>query len=106
MSAVVRLAAMRGAAIAVEAVRIGIGVEAERFDLADAGRRQPGDNEGFEIEMGPARRSLAEVALVSGIQGQQPLLEAMVDFVIAAGNGRAEAAPADGSGTAAMPTRT
>ncbi len=45
-AAVIGLAPMGGAAIAEEAVRIGIGAQARIRDLADAGPLEPGDDVG------------------------------------------------------------
>ena len=42
---------MGGAAVAEEAVGIGIGVEAERLGAGHAGLGEPGEDIGFEVEL-------------------------------------------------------
>jgi len=50
VAAVVGLGAMRGAAVAAKASRIGIGKKAEIFDVPDAGALQPRRDIAAEIE--------------------------------------------------------
>src|SRR5215469_6025947 len=52
--AVIRLGAMDGAAVAEKAVRIGIGAQAEIFDMADAGAGEARGDIAREIEQGMA----------------------------------------------------
>ena len=66
LSAIVGLAAMRGAAEAVEAVRVGISVEVERLDLTDPRGDQPMDDIGFEVEVRLAGRPSTKKRALSG----------------------------------------
>ena len=64
MSPVVGLAAMGGAAVAVEAVGVGISVEVQRFDFADARARSAGGRHrlrGRSAACRPVRREKARV---------------------------------------------
>src|SRR4051812_30606753 len=78
------------AAEAEKAISVGISVEVEGFDLADAGRNQAVDHIGFEIEMRLARGSRVKEALVLGISVQEARAEILVDLIAWLGNARAD----------------
>ena len=79
MSPVIGLSAVRSAAVGIEAAGVGIGIEAERFDLTDACGGEAGEDVGFEVEMRLACRASREEALI-----------AVIDLVIAGGDGGAD----------------
>jgi len=80
LSTVVWLAPVSGAAEAVETAAVGVGVEAERFDLADACGRQARDDIGLEVEMRLAGRSGdEELAISFGLLGEARM-KAVVDL--------------------------
>src|SRR3954451_6870830 len=78
---VIGLAAVARAAIAVETVRFGIGVEVEGFDGGDAGRPQAVFDIGFQIEVRLAPGRIGEKSLVSRIGLQESRAETLVHFV-------------------------
>src|SRR5262245_4398600 len=90
-AAVVRLAAMSGTAVAVEARGIRVGAEAEVVDLRDSGTTQPGDDIAGEIEqrvMG-ARRGRKK-PLAAGILRLEALDQIAADLVVRLPDHRAE----------------
>ena len=69
MAAVIGFAAVGRAAVAVEAVGIGISVEMKRFDFADPGGEQAMDDVARQVEMRLAGRALGEEAGVGRVVG-------------------------------------
>jgi acyl carrier protein len=51
LAAIVRLAAMGRAAVGEETLRLGIGVEPQRLDPPEPCLGEPGDDEGFQVEL-------------------------------------------------------
>src|SRR5687768_14870023 len=85
-----RFAAVRGAAVGVEAGFVGVCVEAEPFDRADARRFEPRGDVAFEVEPGVAFAALLEEPRVEGVGDDEPRLEIGVDLVARLGDARAD----------------
>ena len=66
---------------AEEAVRIGVGVEVQRLDLADAGGDQAVDDISFKVEVRLARRAFREEAGIVRIGAEETRSESLVDLV-------------------------
>src|SRR5688572_10163613 len=90
LPAISGLAAMGGAAIAEEAVGIGIGVEPERFGPADAGRGEARGDIGLEVELVVPVPAGTEETVVGGIGVGEAAVEGLVDFVAAPRDRRAD----------------
>jgi hypothetical protein len=72
---------MRRAAIAEEAILVGIGIEAQRLDIPHARRRDARDDIGFDIELVMARPAIGEEELIGRIRRAEAREEAVVDLV-------------------------
>src|SRR4029453_6762329 len=72
---------MGGAAEAVEAVRVGIGVEARDLDFGDARGTKPVGDIGRQVEVRLALRTGDEEALVRGVRVEEAATEALVYFI-------------------------
>src|SRR6476660_8238857 len=83
VTAVVRLAAMGGTAVAEEARRFRIGAEAEVFDALNFSAFEPGLDEARKVEHGVlrARRGSKEFS-VRGVRRREPIDEFGADLVI------------------------
>ena len=82
---------MGGAAVAEEAVRVRIGVEAERLDLPAVRHGQARDDEAFQVELVMAGPAGAEEALVLRILAAAKVRKkALVHLIGSARDGRAD----------------
>src|SRR6476661_1790628 len=88
LATIVRLAAMGRASKAVEAVGVGVGVEGQRFDLADTGCDQAVHDIGFKVEMRLARRAVDKEALVVRVSVDETRAKFLVHFVARLRNAR------------------
>src|SRR5207302_4612215 len=81
LSPVIGLAAVGRAAVAVEALRIGIGVESEGFDRRNSGRPQAVLDISFQIEVRLAPGSIREEPRVSRVGFEEAHAKALVHLV-------------------------
>ena len=80
------IAAMGRSPIAEEAVRVGISIEVERFDLADAGRDEAVDDVSLEVEVRLAGTPFDEEARIVGLMVDEAGAERLVNLVGRLGN--------------------
>src|SRR5215210_5113781 len=86
LAAVARLAAMRGAAVAVEALRVRIGVDAEWLDCPDSRGRQAHGDVTFQVELELAIEPVGkEAPIVRDITGQH-VEQVAADLITAGGD--------------------
>ena len=81
---------MRRAAEAEEPLLGRIGIQPQRLDPRQPGRREPGDDIGLEIELVMVGAGIREEAFVFGIGLAEAAEEAGVDLVAGARDARAE----------------
>src|ERR1043166_6289732 len=83
MAAIIRLAAMRGASIAEEARRIGVGAKAEVLDALDSSTFETGPDVTGQVEQRVARAArLREEAFVVAIGAREPFDEFTAHLVV------------------------
>ena len=90
LPAIARLAAMRGAAEAVETILVGISVQPHRFDRAHPGGGEAVRDIGFQVELRVAGAAGGEEAFVGGVVGLEAALERVIDLVAGARDARAD----------------
>jgi hypothetical protein len=72
---------MDGTAVAVEAVRVGVSVEVQGFDLVDSCGDQAMNDIAFEVELRLAGVSCGEESRIVGVVGQEARAKVLVDLV-------------------------
>src|SRR5687767_14103521 len=81
---------VRAAAIAEEAIGLGIGVEVEGFDLGDTGGEEAVADITGQVEVRPAGRAVGEEAAVALRLNEEAGAESVVYFVGGLGNAWAD----------------
>lgn len=90
LPAVVSFAAVRCAPVAVESLRVRIGVAREPLDVADARSDKARRNIGFEIEVRLASRAIHEEPGILGAMVDEARVKLLIDFVRALADARAD----------------